>query len=405
MWPVQGYPLRKGVIISHDGGDTPGINNGEFTITVSTDFFSRNDNLELVDRRTLLHVLSKEKNGQNTWNYRVKLVTNESGSFCDPTLLTGQEVGFGHTMFPELSEDAGEKHTYPEWHTEYLGIQRMKHTISGTANAMKVWLEHNGVKVWEYSQNIEMMRRWAMSMEHQLLFGRATIDANDRTYVVDDDGRDLPSGNGLIAQGDSALKFQYNTLSIRLLEKTLENLQIMQNGEGLLEVAVCCGQAFFNNFQRLMRDVLQQNPIPLVEKTKDGMGIKTAFSWYEFGGVRIWLMRCPAFDAPYRPIERDQYGISNMSERAFFVSLGDTVAGNPNVELITLGNGANDRRFVQRVVNGMAGPGPDVRGPGTGKYQLASSPVDGLQVHILSECGVIMRNPLGFAEMVKARRR
>ena len=407
QWAIKGYPLRKGNIVSHNGGSTPGLGGAEFTIICTTDWFGENENLELVDRRTLLHVLSKVASGSGQWSYRVKLVANSSTAFCDPTLLTaGKEIGFGHTMYPELSEDGNEKTTYPEWHTEYLGIQRMKYTISGTANAMKLWIEHNGQKMWIYEQDLEMMRRWAIAMEHKLLFGRATIDANDRVYVHDDDGRDLISGNGVLEQGDPGLRMQYNTLSIRHLENIMANLQLMSNGDGVLEVAVCCGQQFFFEFGRLMRDVLQQNPEPLYERGPDGAGIKTAFSWYQFQNVRLNLMWCPAFDAVYRPIERDRYGNNLNSKRAIFVSLGNTVGNQGNVQLIALGNGNEDRTFVQRMINGMTGGGAMVPGPGSDKYQIqqAASPVDGLQVHILSETGVVVKNPMSVAQLIPARR-
>lgn len=406
MWPLKGYPIRKGIILSNTGGSTPGLNGTEFTVTLNTNYFSKNDNLELVDRQTLLHVLGKTQAGSGAWTYRVKLVHNRENAYCNPAIIAaGKEIGFGHTMFPELSEDAGEKSTYHEWHTEFIGIQRMKHTISGSAAATKVWLEHNGVRTWEFQQNLDMYERWAMALEHQLLFGRATVDANDRVYVQDDDGRDLIMGNGIIAQGDSSLRFHYNTLTIRQIENVLEQMQLQQTSDGVLEVAVCGGQRFYNNLQRLLRDVLKENPVPLVEQTADGMGIKTSFSYYTLGNVRLHFMRCPAFDAPFRPSDRDSYGNNYMSERAFFVNLGNTVGGNPNVQLLTLGNGDTDRRFVQRVINGMTGDGPVVgAGEGSGgKMMMASSPVDGKQVHILSESGVIMRNPMGFAQLIKSR--
>lgn len=408
MWPMEGYPVRKGVIVTAPVGNTPGLNHAEFTIIVNTDFFSQNDTLELVDRRTLLFVLSKTRQAEGQYAYRVKLVTNNAASFCDPTLVAaGLEVGVSSNMFPELSEDGGEKHTYPEWHTEYMSIQRMKHTISGSAKATKIWLEHNGTLLWDYSQNLDMMRRWAYVRENALLFGIATVSPNDDVvHLRDDDGKEIVSGNGLFAQGDPSLKFQYNNLSIRLIEKIMENLELLKTGDGQLEVAVCGGQVFFNNFQRLMRDVLQQNPLPLYERGVDGDGIRTNFGWYQFGGVRLHVMRCPAFDAPFRPILRDAYGNSNMSERAFFVNLGNTIGGNPNVQLLTIGNGEEDRRFVQRSINGMTGQGPMVSaGSKQGNIQLASSPVDGQQIHVLAESGVMMRNMYGFAELNKALRR
>jgi hypothetical protein len=407
MWRMKGYPIRKGTIISQDGGSTPGLGNAAFNVVVSTDFMGVGDNLELVDRSTLLHVLGKTNTGSGQWTYRVKLVTNSSTAFCDPTLLTaGNEIGFGHTMFPELSEDASEKTTYGEWHTEFLTIQRMKHTISGSANATKLWLEHNGVKMWDYAQNIEMLERWAMAMEHQLIFGRATMDANDRVYVTDDSGRDLPAGNGLLAQGDPGLRYQYNVLTIKQIERVMRDLQLMQNGDGLLEVAVIGGQSFVNAFNVLMRDTFQQAPQILYEKLPDGSrGVRTNFSWYEMSGVRLYVMWGPMLDAVYRPISYDAQGNNPESDRAIFVSLGDTVGGGANVQLITLGNGGEDRTFVQRIINGMTGNGPMVQDGDSSAKMLASSAVDGKQVHILSETGLVLKNPFGVAQLIKARLR
>lgn len=407
QWPIKGYPIRKGVIVSAPAGDTPGLNGAAISLVINTDFFSVNDSLELVDRRTLLHVLSKTKTGDNAWTYSVVLKYNQVGSFIDPTLIAvGKEIGFGHTSFPELSEDGGEKTTYHEWHTEWMNIQRMKYTISGSAKHHKLWIEHRGKRMWDYAQNIEMMQRWALAQEHYNIFGRATVDANDKVYLKDLSSRDVISGNGIRAQGDSSMKYQYNTLSIQMLERVMSDIQLMSNtSEGVQEVAVIGGQTFHNNFQRLMRDVLQQNPVPLYERAKDGDGIRTAFSWYEFGGVRLNVVRSPYFDAPYRPIERDSLGNSNFSENAMFVSLGNTIGGMPNVQLTTLGNEEGDRRFVLKMINGMAGNGPSVSNGATGRIELASSPVDGMQVHVLSESGVIMRNPFGFAELIKTRHR
>ena len=407
QWPIKGSPFRKGVIVTAPAGSTPGLNGADMTIVINTDWFGVNDSLELVDRRTLLHVKSKTRTGDNQWTYIVALKYNQSGSFVDPTLVeVGKEIGWGHTSFPELSEDASEKSTYSEWHTEWMNIQRMKYTISGSAKHHKLWIEHNGKRMWDYQQNIDMLERWAAAQEHYNLFGRATIDANDKVYLKDLSSRDVISGNGIIAQGDASMKYQYNNLSIAMIEKVMSDIQLMGNTvEGVQEVAVIAGQTFHNNFQRLMRDVFQQAPQVLFEKGSDGNGVRTAFSWYEMSGVRLNVVRAPYFDAPYRPIERDALGNSNMSERAYFVSLGNSIGGRPNVQLTTLGNDNGDRRFVQKIINGMAGAGPKVENGATGRIELASSPVDGQQVHVLSESGVVMFNPFGFAELSKTRRR
>lgn len=407
MWRGKGVPLRKGSIISAPAGQTPGINGAHLDIVVSTDFFSKNDILDLADRRTQVFVHDKERISDTQCRYKIQLVTRFAGAFIDPTLLlAGKEIGFGHTAFSELSEDASEKHTFDEWYTAYMGIQRMKFTISGTAANTKVWLEHNGQVMWEWQQNIDMMRRWAEAHEHANLFGVGTVDASENVYLRDLQGRDIVKGDGLFRQGDPGLKFTYNTLNFRLLDKILSQMDIMMGSDGTHEVMLIAGSEFTSQFERLMTDVVQANPVPIVEYGPNGTkGIDTGFSFYKHNGIKITVAKCRYMDSPYHPNERDVYGRSIFSQSGFFVSLGDIVAGSPNVELISLGNGSEDRSFVQRIINGMTGKGPEVSGGATGRIELASSPVDGKQVHVLSETGIVLRNRYGVAELTRSRAR
>lgn len=406
MWRSQGVSIRKAKIITGPVGATPGINGAHVELVLSNDWFSVNDILELANRDTQVFVHTKERVSDGYCRYRVQLVDNRPGAFIDPTLLTsGKEIGFGHTAFPELSDDAGEKHTFDEWETAYLGIQRMKFTISGSAANTKVYLEHNGQPMWEYKQNLDMLARWGRAHEHSNLFGRATIDAAENVYLRDMQGRDVVKGDGLFRQGDAGLKFTYNTLNFRLLDRILSQMDIMMGSDGNHEVMLIAGSEFTSAFERLMVDVVQANPIPIVEVGANGQkGIDTSFNYYKHNGVKIVVAKSRFMDNPYHPQEFDTYGRSIFSQSGFFVSLGDLPGGNPNVELISLGNGNEDRSFVQRVINGMTGKGALVDGEGTGRIQVASSPVDGKQVHILSETGIVLRNRYGVATLSRSRR-
>jgi hypothetical protein len=319
-------------------------------------------------------------------------VANITGSFVAQALLNaGSEVGFSYTAFPELSETGYEKNTFPEWHTNYMTIQRMQYSISGSANETVLWVEHNGQKLWVKQQDYEMMRRWAYARENQLLYGRATIDANENLFVRDLNGRDIIHGDGLIAQGDGSLKYQYNTLNIRVLENVMQNLQLLSTSDSELEVFVMGGQAFIWNFMRLMRDVFKFNPMPLfVTESERKMGVKVAFTSYEMGGVKLVVAWQPGFDAAWRPQDRDINGVPKESHRGIFVNLGNTIGGDPMVELVTLGK----RSMVRKTIDGMASPG------GTGK-EFASNSMDGFQVQILSETGIKLGNPFGVAELFK----
>lgn len=410
MWALKGYPFRKGKIVAAvtdaagNPTSTPGLiqsNAGGqvFLLTLDTNFFSPNDTLELTDRRTIIQIMNEYpiENTSGQWTYKCKLVSNVSGAFVDPSLLAvDKEVGFSYTAFHELSETGYEKNTFPEWHTNYMTIQRMQFSISGSAQNTVLWVEHNGQKLWFKQQEYDMMRRWAYARENQLIFGRASVDANETVYLRDLKGREIVQGDGIVSQGDSSLKFQYNNLNVRTLENIMQNLQLLSNNDGLTEVFVMGGQAFVWNFQRLMRDVFKYNPEPLfVSQGEREKGVKVAFNSYEMGGVKMVVAWNKAMDAAWRPQEKDIYGTNLESYRGFFVSLGNTIGGDANVDLVALGNGSEDRRYVKKVIDGMASPS------GTGRREYASNSVDGYQCQILSETGLCLKNPFGFAELYK----
>lgn len=399
MWAVKGYPFRKGTITAATTPGSIGLNGAVFTVTLDTNYFSPNDNLELKDRRTIIQLMDAYpiETSTGNWTYQAKLATNSPTAYVpDALLAAGAEVGFSHTAFPELSETGYEKNTFPEWHTNFLTIQRMQYSISGSAQNTVLWVEHNGQKLWFKMQEMDMMRRWAYARENQLLWGRATIDANENVLLRDLKGREIIQGDGILAQGEGALKYQYNTLSVRVLENVMSNLQLLSNGDGVTEVLAVGGQAFVWNFQRLMRDVFKYNPEPLfVSKADAANGVKVNFNSYQMGGVSIVVAWNKGFDAQWRPSDTDSFGVSKNSQRAIFASLGSTIGGDPNIELLSLGNGDEDRRFVKKVIDGMASPS------GTGRKEYASNSVDGYQVQVLSETGVCVKNPFGIAELYK----
>ena len=399
-WAIKAPPLHKGSIISHDGGSTPGLNGATFNIVCDVDKFKENMVLELVDQRTFLWVRSRTQTAQNTWTYNVSLKYNVPGAFADPTLLTaGKEIGFSHSNYPEISSDAFEMHSGMEWHRNYMTIQRIKYTMSGSARATKTIIEHNGAYTWESRANLEMMEHWYSMQEAMYLFGVATKDAANNVYLRDLDGKEVIAGDGLIASGDSGLKFGYNRLTDKVIKNVLYNMHQMQTSEGVQEYAVICGKQFAWEFSQLMADVFAANPQPLYEMKNGQRGVNTGFSFYEpYPNVRMFVLEHPHFDSPYLPQEFIN-GRNPRSGRAIFTSLGNTIGGTPNVQLVALGNGQENRSMILRAVPGMVGPGISQ----DGRMQVAVSSVDAYQVHALSETALVLRNPYGVAELFQYR--
>ena len=400
MWGVKGYPFTKCFIT--DTVDLPagitnaGENKSIFTIYLNNNYFSPNDTLELKDGITKIFLMDEYPTevDANKWGYKAKLVSNQTGDFVNADLLEiGAEVGFSYTMFPEMSETGYEKNQFPEWRTEYMTIQRMQYSISGSAKNTKVyWIEHNGQILWFKEQELDMMRRWGIARENQLLFGKPTIDANENVFLKDFKGRDIIAGSGVVEQGDPSLKYSYNKLSIRTLETIMQNMQLLTNGNGTTEVCIQAGQAFVWDFDRLFRDVFKMNPEPLFISSGDKeRGVRSNFNRYDMGGVSLTVSWNQSIDAPWRASDTDMWGTNKRSKEAYFFAMG-TIADNPNIELVALGNAGDERSFIKKEIPGMVSIN-DSRGG------ITSNSVDGTQVQVLSETGVKLENEWGIASL------
>lgn len=404
-WALKGYPFRKGKIVqtteSPAGYANIGQYKSEIYLYLNTRFFNPNNVLELADRRTLLWVENEYpvETSPGVFRYKCRLLHSDESAYVNPKLIeVGAEIGFGHTAFPEMSETGYEMNTFHEWHANTMTIQRMAYSISGSAKASKLAVSHNGSTLYTTEQEIEMLRRWAIAREHQLIHGRRTVDLNtDNVNLHDLKGREIVTGDGILNQGAESLKYQYNTMTIKMLEKVMENINLASDTNDDVEVLVLGGQAFVNNFQRLMRDVFKFNPIPLFTDANGMRGVDSTFNCYMFGGVKLIVALNKSFNAEWRPKRYDSMGVDYESHRGIFISLGRTVGGDANIELVALGNGEEDRSFIKKAISGMVGPGMS----SSGRVEVTSNSMDGMQVQVLSETGVKVGNPYAIAELYK----
>ena len=238
-----------------------------------------------------------------------------------------------------------------------------------------------------------------------MLFGRATVDHTGKNIVVRDlEDREIFAGNGLFHQGDPSMKFTYSNITTRWLENLITSMQLSATaGMGGPEIIIGGGLNFINEFNRAMRGIFEQNPIVFAQGEGSEKGVNTTFSFYNFNDIKVIPMWIPAFDDPMAAQGRDEFGVSYRSRMGFALNTGANLAGqDPNVRLLALGNGDEDRRFIERDLPGLAGGG--AINSKTGRI-MAASAVDGYEVHMLCETGIALMNPLSFVEIVPAMRR
>jgi len=394
MWKVKGYPNRKGRIIATYNCDAfptmPGRNQSIIDVFIDTNWFSPRDVLELADNQTYIYVadgMLPQEVEAGVWKYKCKVYTNVTSEYVNPNLLAiGQEVGISHTSFEEMSETAYEKYTFDEAAYTHMTIQRLKWSISGSADEYKpsaVWIEHNGVKMWADHAQLKMLERAAMYRERQLLNGKSTVTPDDKVILKTLEGFDVMAGDGILNQGDGAWRLPYNILTTKVIDNIMENISIYSSTWGT-EVAVICGMQWYKEFARLMKDEAGIDP-KTVEINGAKKGINLDYEYYQFGGVKIIPTVVPWFDSPMRPTSYGIDGTRNSSHNAIFVSLGDIEINQPAIELLALGK----RGWLEGEVNGINKGG-----------DMANS-VDGKHHHILWETGAALMDTNGIAELYR----
>lgn len=392
MWNVKGMPERKITFVKDAEyvGSNPGQYQTIIKIFCDSNWLSPKEVIGLADdHRSQLYnatdALPEEDLGLNCFTYKMKVNTNNPADYVDATLLkAGMEANVLFTQYEEMSKTAQEKYTFDESASTYMTIQRLKWSMSGSAEATKtgvVWMEHNGVYTWATKAQLEAMQRAAMYRENQLMFGKSTVDPNGKIIMKTLEGYEVCAGDGITNQGDGAWKLPYNDLTMKVMEDLMSNVKIY-NGDDGPEVALICGNWFRGKFNELMLNKAGVES-KVVEMNGTGKGINMDYDYYKWNGVKIIPTAVPFFDSPFRASLVDENGIKLSSKRAIIVSMGNVGINEPAVELLALGN----RDWLEGEINGINKGG-----------DMANS-VDGMSHHILWETGVALRDIDGVAEL------
>lgn len=398
MWDLKTSITRKAQFVAAYDGDTficeasptaPGKYGSVIRAALNNNWFSPKDVLELYDSaRTQVYVADTklpEEIETGVFEYIFKVVGNNREVYVDPKLMSeGSEASYLYNAFEEMSETAYEKYTFNGKASTNMTIQRMKWSTSGTADqtqASRTWLQHNGESVFTDYQNMQMLKRYSVAIENNILYGKSTVNERNEIVLKDMENKEIMIGDGLINQGDGAFKMPYNgRVTMPFINNILKNIKLASNNEGHVEVAVLCGLNSHTQFQQLMQPYLTQGTA--VEGSGSSKGINTTVSYFEFNNVRFIPIWYKNFDSSSRARKA---GESNHmdTDRMVFMNLGWN-EGLPNIELVALGK----RGFLSGTVTGIN----DANGG-----EISNS-IDGKHTHVLSEIGVVNFEPHGIME-------
>jgi|TARA_R100001443_G_scaffold9108_2_gene18705 hypothetical protein len=313
------------------------------------------------------------------------------------------------SAFPNGSDgaDVGENWVYPSTHTNWLTTMRKKCTVTGKDLTDVTWIENNGSRLWYFTREQQMMDEFMYQQELQRWYGRKSV--TDTTVqrpgaysssilgTSGTMGSSVISGDGLLAQIDSSNQASYSmgSLTEDIITEFIAKLSLNATAAEGNEWVVFTGTEGRLAFHRAMKDLIVAPAGAMTGGSMAGVNgdvhLGANFASYSALGNKITVAHCPVFDDPNLHSTAggtNSFGDNRLKESAkmVFMDFGKT-SGVSNVELVTKGAEGVNRSMIKKYVAGMVNPYDQ-------KAMLAANADDKFECHVLSETGIVVRNPL-----------
>lgn len=395
QWAIQGRTNRPSTCTGTSTGT--GASNAQFSVEFEENYFNPYDLIRFQSGVNAI-VLGEPTSSAGGWTFQMKLQSNDTASaIVAADVVGGITVGKIGTQFPEKSQTGFQNHAFPDWHTNYIGINRKSFDISGSALTDITWVENNGQRLWYFKDEEEQRETFMYENEFQDWYGRSTMDVSGNCTTIDPStGRPLVSGDGILAQIDAS---NIDTYSGVLTHNRLTDflaLLGMNTGISNNRWMVYTGTAGMVAFHNAMVSFL----MPSGSGIYDLIGGKEItigpnFKSYSAMGHTMTLVWAPIFDDPNIHSAVDPIsGLLKESFRMVFLNFG-IKAGESNIERKIKGAGGMNRGLIMKYRPGMMNP-----------YDMnsmtAPSSNDSFGVDYLREAGIVVRNPLSCGMLIFA---
>ena len=313
------------------------------------------------------------------------------------------------SAFPNGSNgsDVGENYAYPSTYKNYLTTMRKKCSVTGKDMTDVTWIENNGHRLWYFSKEQMMMDEYMYQQELQRWYGRSSVTdttvprpgaiTSSALGTSGTQASSIVTGDGLLAQIDSSNQASYTlgALTEDIITEFLAKLSLnATNAEGN-EWVVFTGTEGRLAFHKAMKDLLIAPSGSFTGGSMSGVSGDVSlggnFVSYEALGNKLTMAYCPVFDdsnVHSSTSGTNAFGDNRLKESAkmVFLDFGKT-SGVSNIELITKGAEGANRSFTKKYVAGMINPYDQ-------KSMMAANADDKFECHVMSESGIIVRNPL-----------
>jgi len=376
-WDIDVNYIHKVKIVGTVASGTHNVDD-VFNMYLAEKYYFQNDIFKLENRQQLRVVAPPKMVSTTKWLYKVQLMADNTTTAVDNNyLVAGLTTLYNSNAYPEMSERGYTKFiASTESHRNYL--TRHRHSVAWSqqfaANG-DVYFEAKEGKNTVYYKALQkeknLLDEFMLTREQANLTGVSNHDLYGKCLHQDDDGQDVPAGDGLIPQAEKyASRTYYSVFTTgvaRTVIKALTDKCKTITGNTLV---VMSNKLLYNSFQDAILDddrLKQSNSSFLYSMDKGDVKIGNTFASYEYGGNKIVF-------APNTALTQE------FPDKGYGIILDltkDITTGKPAVATFTLEGG----EMITGTMEGLGG----ADGKTSGKV---STGITGSQYHIYGTSGI-----------------
>ena len=390
-WDIKVNFIKKVRIVGALTADQTGI----FTLNLEEKYYDKNDTMVLENKQQLMVVAPPKKLADNNWEHKVMLVSSDPSAPAKGDFLAkGRITRYRSNYHPELSERGYIKYiSNTETHRNYLSRHRASVDFSGDFALMEdTFIDLGKGKDGEQyakmnTKEKECMDSYLVSREQHMLFGQSNFDANGKCMMQDEKGRDVPIGDGVIAQIERYCdKFAYSVLTSDLFEDIMAAMTEKSDSPiGNSYVFVVNERLWFQIGKVMKADLRFISPADgsyfWSKQSNSKVKVGAQFDTYTFQGNSISFTVDRSLSQEY-----PDYGYG------FCIDMSpDISTGRPNLATFT----KQGAEMLSGTLNGMGGQS------GRESGSIATS-IHGSSYHLLGYSGVVVFNPYKSAIISEA---
>lgn len=408
-WPLMGedekaIPIIKaldqfGAVVLSDS--VVGGNGQLFTIVLPEKWFGAGAIISFDDREYSARVQGEAI--QDGENFVYTLHSTSSKGIPGSLLQPGNEVSRDFSAYEEYSDEADDVNfATPFKMRNQLTTIRLKYAITRSAydSVMIITIQGDNGKstnLWSTWQEWQALRQWYKMLDRQLIYSKYNATPEGVVELPGTSGRPVYIGAGLREQISPSNKRGYLELSAKILDDFLFDLSYNTLSQGQRKFVALTGEMGMREFDRVLKEKASSYQLidtHFVTGTGQELTLGGQFTTYKMlNGVEMTLIHFPLYDNTI--IHRKLHPISKRpieSYRYTFLDYG-MYDGESNVIKMV----RKDADMLMWHVAGSTAPGS-----GTAKSisTMRASSKDGYEVNFLSECGVMVKNPLSSGELI-----